>query len=64
MWTDISYLYYNWTKAYLSILKDMVSWEILSHKISSTLWLDFGEELYFSKLFIQKINIIPNIRKY
>lgn len=41
MWTDISYLYYNWTKAYLSILKDMVSWEILSHKISSTLWLDF-----------------------
>lgn len=41
MWTDISYLYYNWTKAYLSVLKDMISWEIISHKVSSTLWLDF-----------------------
>lgn len=41
-WTDISYLYYgNGQKAYLSILKDMVSWEIVSHTVSSSLALDF-----------------------
>ena len=39
LWTDISYLHYNWTKAYISILKDMVSWEIISHKVSSSLWM-------------------------
>ena len=41
LWTDISYLYYNWTKAYISILKDMVTWEVISHKVSSNLWLWF-----------------------
>ena len=41
LWTDISYLYYNSTKAYISILKDMTTWEIISHKISSNLGLDF-----------------------
>ena len=41
LWTDISYLYYNGTKSYISILKDMVSWEIVSHKVSNNLWLDF-----------------------
>lgn len=41
LWTDISYLYYNWTRAYISILKDMISWEIISHKVSSNLWLWF-----------------------
>lgn len=41
LWTDISYLYYNWNRAYISILKDMISWEIVSHKISSNLWLWF-----------------------
>ncbi len=41
LWTDISYLYYNWTKAYLSILKDMISWEIISYEVSSNLWLKF-----------------------
>ena len=41
LWTDISYLYYNGTKAYLSILKDMISWEVVSHKVSSSLWLWF-----------------------
>jgi transposase InsO family protein len=40
-WTDISYLYYNWTRAYISILKDMITWEIVSFKVSSNLWLDF-----------------------
>ena len=41
LWTDISYLHYNWTKAYISILKDKVSWEIISHKVSNNLWLWF-----------------------
>lgn len=41
LWTDISYLYYNSTKAYISILKDMISWEIISYKVSSNLWLWF-----------------------
>jgi len=41
LWTDISYLYYNSTKAYISILKDMITWEILSHKISGNIWLWF-----------------------
>lgn len=42
LWTDISYLYYsNWIKAYISILKDMITWEIISHKVSSNLWLWF-----------------------
>jgi len=41
LWTDISYLYYNWTKAYLSILKDMISWEIISYELSPNLWLKF-----------------------
>lgn len=40
-WTDITYLYYNWLRAYLSILKDMVTWEIISYKLSSNLWLNF-----------------------
>lgn len=41
LWTDISYLHYNWTRAYISILKDIISWEIISHKISSNLWIWF-----------------------
>ncbi len=41
LWTDISYLYYNGTKAYISILKDMVTWEIISHRISSNLSISF-----------------------
>lgn len=41
LWTDITYLYYNWLRAYLSILKDMVTWEIVSYKLSSNLWLSF-----------------------
>ena len=41
LWTDISYLYYKWNRAYLSILKDMISWEIVSHKLSSNLWIWF-----------------------
>jgi len=41
IWTDITYLYYNWTKTYLSILKDMITWEILNYKLSNNLWLNF-----------------------
>jgi transposase InsO family protein len=41
LWTDITYLYYNWFRCYLSILKDMITWEIISYKISSNLWLNF-----------------------
>ena len=41
LWTDITYLYYNWLRCYLSILKDMITWEIISYKLSSNLWLNF-----------------------
>lgn len=41
LWTDISYLYYNWTRAYISVLKDMVTWEVISHKVSWNLWIWF-----------------------
>jgi len=41
LWTDITYLYYNGLRCYLSILKDMVTWEIISYKLSSNLWLNF-----------------------
>ena len=41
LWTDITYLNYNWKKCYLSILKDMITWEIISHKISKDLWINF-----------------------
>lgn len=41
LWTDITYLYYNWFRCYLSILKDIITWEIISYKLSSNLWLNF-----------------------
>lgn len=41
LWTDITYLYYNWFRAYLSVLKDMITWEIINYKISGSLWLNF-----------------------
>ena len=40
-WTDISYLHFNWKRAYISILKDIISWEIISYKLSTNLWLWF-----------------------
>ena len=39
--TDISYLHFNWMKAYISILKDMITWEVLSYKLSGNLWIWF-----------------------
>ena len=41
LWTDISYLHYNGTRAYISILKDMITWEVISHKVSQNLWIWF-----------------------
>jgi transposase InsO family protein len=40
-WTDISYLHFNWKRAYISILKDMITWEIVSFKVSSNLEMSF-----------------------
>lgn len=40
VWTDITYLFYKWWRCYLSISKDMVTWEILSYKLSRTIWMD------------------------
>lgn len=42
-WTDITYLWYNWKiwkKCYLSILKDITTWEIVSHVISDNLGME------------------------
>jgi len=39
LWTDITYIKYKWKNIYLSIVKDMISWEILSNKIWNNLWL-------------------------
>lgn len=52
LWTDITYIKFSWRWFYLSILKDMVTWEIVSHKLSSNLWLKF---------VIETINNIKNI---
>jgi len=39
LWTDITYIDLKWKWTYLSIVKDMITWEILSAKISTHLWL-------------------------
>lgn len=44
LWTDISYLRFQWKWIYLSIIKDMSSWEILSHEISNNLALGFVQD--------------------
>ena len=41
LWTDITYIKLNDKWTYLSIIKDMVSSEILSAKLSKNLWLWF-----------------------
>ena len=40
LWTDISYIKYKWNHVYLSIVKDIVSWEILSSYLWTGLWID------------------------
>lgn len=39
LWTDISYLPYKWNNVYFSIVKDMISWEVLCNNVSDNLWL-------------------------
>ena len=40
-WTDISYLHFNWKRWYISILKDMITWEIVSFDVSSSMEMTF-----------------------
>lgn len=44
LWTNISYLRYKGKWIYLSIIKDMVSWEILSNRISDNLGLGIVQD--------------------
>ena len=44
IWTDITYIRFKWKWIYLSIMIDMVSWEILSHQISDNLELWFVQD--------------------
>jgi len=39
LWTDITYIRFKWRWIYLSIIKDIVTSEILSSKISDNIWL-------------------------
>ena len=39
IWTDITYVKFKWKWTYLSIVKDMITWEILWESISDNLWL-------------------------
>jgi len=41
LWTDITYIRFEWKWMYLSVLKDMITWEIISSKISNNIWLEF-----------------------
>ena len=44
LWTDITYIDLNWKWCYLSIIKDIISWEILSAQISNNIWLWFFQD--------------------
>lgn len=39
IWTDITYIKFKWKWTYLSIVKDMVTSEVLCEAIASNLWL-------------------------
>lgn len=39
LWTDITYIKFKWKFTYTSILKDMITWEILSEAVSDNLGL-------------------------
>ena len=41
LWTDITYIKFQWKWIYLSIIKDMISWKILAHKLSQNLSIEF-----------------------
>ncbi len=56
MGTDVSYIYYdNGQRAYVSIIKDMITGEVLSHRVSSNLWMWFVletiQQLYDNALY-------------
>lgn len=40
LWTDITYIKFDWKWIYLSIVKDIISWEVLTYQISDNLWLE------------------------
>lgn len=44
IWTDITYIRFKWKWIYLSIMIDMVSWEILAHQMSDNLELWFVQD--------------------
>lgn len=44
LWTDITYLRLNTRWTYLSLLKDMITWEALGHKLSPHLGLSSVQE--------------------
>ncbi len=44
IWTDISYIKFRSKWIYLSIMKDMATWEVLSHQISDNLELWFVQD--------------------
>ncbi len=54
IWTDISYLKFKGKRVYLSVMKDMVSWEILSNQISNNLELKFVQD---SLKDLKKLNL-------
>lgn len=39
LWTDITYIRFKWKWTYLSIVKDIITWEILAKRLSDNLWL-------------------------
>jgi transposase InsO family protein len=39
LWTDITYIKFQWKWVYLSIIKDIITGEILVSKISNNLWI-------------------------
>lgn len=54
LWTDISYIRYNNSYLYLSVVKDMVSWEILSDYLWTNLSMDLINKT------INKLHILKN----
>lgn len=54
LWTDITYIKFLWKWIYLSLVKDMVSWEVLSYKLSQDLSIEFVLET-IKKLWKSKV---------
>lgn len=41
LWTDITYIKFKWKWSYFSMVKDMITGEILASKLSQNLWILF-----------------------